>query len=213
MKRAYESIRPQLKTGDILLFSGRGFASNLIKLATWSKFSHVATVKVGKNGLRYCWESTTMNKGESGVQSTPLCEKLREYNGRVWVRRLHIGRGPEFYQAVDAYDLDIGGTRYESNLWELAGAAMPWRNTVDFTTIFCAEKEAEFLKRVGAIKTGLPSNEFTPADFSKKRGTVDDLMWAGTNGTWLGGEIELQTGPGVMTWDQEMAIAADERNI
>lgn len=213
MKQTYGAIRPTLRTGDILLFSGRGFASNLIKLATWSKFSHVATVNVGHNGLRYCWESTTMNEGTSGVQCTPLCEKLREYNGRVWVRRLHIGRGPEFYRQAQMYFDQIASKEYESNLWELAGAAMPWRNTVDFTTIFCAEKEAEFLKRVGAIETDLPSNEFTPADFSKKRGTVDDLMWAGTAGTWLGNEVELQTGSGVMTWNQEMAIATDERDI
>jgi len=40
----YEEIRGELKTCDILLFSGKGAISHGIKLFTFSKWSHVGMV-------------------------------------------------------------------------------------------------------------------------------------------------------------------------
>lgn len=42
----YSDIRHNLCTGDIVLFSGAGMVSNVIKWATRSKWSHVGMVIV-----------------------------------------------------------------------------------------------------------------------------------------------------------------------
>ena len=42
--KKYEDIRENLKTGDIVLFSGKGGISHGIKLVTNSKWSHVGMV-------------------------------------------------------------------------------------------------------------------------------------------------------------------------
>ena len=51
----YQDIRSQLKTGDILLFSGKGGISEGIKFFTLSKWSHV--------GMVYKFESELDPKG------------------------------------------------------------------------------------------------------------------------------------------------------
>ena len=47
----YEEIRGELKTCDILLFSGKGAISHGIKLFTFSKWSHVGMVSVSYTHL------------------------------------------------------------------------------------------------------------------------------------------------------------------
>lgn len=85
----YEDIRDQLKTGDILLFSGKGGISDGIKFFTRSQYSHVGMVyrlddPLDPNGTVFCWESTTLSdladadtgKLTKGVQRVELSERL-----------------------------------------------------------------------------------------------------------------------------------------
>ncbi|MDQ5908338.1 MAG: hypothetical protein QG599_429 [Pseudomonadota bacterium] len=85
----YETIRDQLKKGDVLLFSGKGGISEGIKFFTLSKWSHVGMVyrledPHDANGTVFCWESTTLNdladadsgKLTQGVQRVELSERL-----------------------------------------------------------------------------------------------------------------------------------------
>ena len=62
----YAEIRSQLKTGDVLLFSGQGAISEGIKFFTISKWSHVGLVyrfdgPLDPEGSIFCWESTTLS--------------------------------------------------------------------------------------------------------------------------------------------------------
>lgn len=163
----YESIRRDLKTGDILLFSGTGFVSWLIKRITFSKYSHVGMVYVIDRNV-YCWESTSLTKGRDGVQISLLSNKLLSYKGKVWVRHLTTNRSIEFYNAIDNFRDAVKKRRYEQNIWELMGSALPWKNKANLTTIFCSELVAEALKRACVIARGKPSNEYTPADFASE---------------------------------------------
>lgn len=44
MVTPYSLIRTQLKTGDLVLFSGKGAFSDIIKYGTLSKWSHIGMV-------------------------------------------------------------------------------------------------------------------------------------------------------------------------
>ena len=160
----YEDIRSELKTGDVLLFSGKGFVSWLIKLATFSQYSHVGMVYVIGRGV-YCWESTSISKHRDGVQISLLSNRLLSYKGTVSVRRLETNRDSDFYNSLEDFRQQVKGRKYEQNIWELMGAALPWRNTVNLVTIFCSELVAAAWQRMKVLKDDKPSNEYTPADF------------------------------------------------
>ena len=54
----YEDIRGDLRTGDIILFSGKGGISHAIKLTTNSKWSHVGMVlRLPESQAAFLWES------------------------------------------------------------------------------------------------------------------------------------------------------------
>jgi hypothetical protein len=65
---------------------------------------------------------------------------------------------------------ELDGRPFEQNTREfiMAGYDGPFgQNVADLTSVFCAELVAEALQRCDVIKPGLPSNEFTPADFAE----------------------------------------------
>ena len=93
----YESVRDCLKTGDIVLFSGKGGISHAIKLTTNSMWSHVGMVlRLPRSQAVFLWESTTLTnlkdaidgRVKHGVQLVLLSDRLRTYDGEVSIRRL-----------------------------------------------------------------------------------------------------------------------------
>jgi hypothetical protein len=55
---SYTDFRRVAKTGDQLLYQGKGWSSCLIKAGTQSKYSHCGTVIRMRDGSLYVWEST-----------------------------------------------------------------------------------------------------------------------------------------------------------
>lgn len=197
----YESIRAELKTGDIVLFSGKGGVSAGIKWATFSRWSHVGMVLVISEYDFVClWESTTLSDikdletGEprKGVQLVPLSGRVRQYEGEIAVRNL---QGVSFSDAdIDklmALRKKLARTPYERDKLELVKSAYDWpfgSNAEDLASLFCSELVAEAYQTLGLVrkgKTNKPSNEYTPADFSKD---AEDLPWLRGS---LGPEIVL----------------------
>jgi len=132
---AYHELRDELKTGDLILFSGKGAISNVIKLFSGGKWSHVGMVLrvPALDDAVLLWESTTLSDipdieselPTKGVQVVPLSQRLSKY------------RGGE-----------------------------------DLSSVFCSELVAEAYQAMGLLDEypdGLPSNEYTPIDFSDQR--------------------------------------------
>ena len=188
MKYRYE--RKNINTGDILLFSGKGLFSSLIRLATFSKISHVGIAYV-IGGDIYCWESTSLSKGKKGVQISLLSNRVQSYNGKIWVRHLQCKHTPLFYSGLRELRRELKDKPYERNIWELIGSAMPWRNKSNLKSVFCSELVAEAYKRMGILHTKLPSNEFTPKDF-ELGGQVDKLLRLNDEPACLGEEIKIK---------------------
>ena len=96
---SYQQLRKKIKTGDLVLFSGKGGVSDWIKLFTGSKFSHIGLALVlsdDDQDMVLLLESTTLNDIEDiesgqirrGVQLVPLSERVRTYKGKVYLRPL-----------------------------------------------------------------------------------------------------------------------------
>jgi len=72
-------VRPQLKSGDLMLCSGSAFFSNLIKDGTDSVFSHVAFIE----RVREIDRVVVLESVESiGIRTVPISRYLRDYDGK-----------------------------------------------------------------------------------------------------------------------------------
>jgi hypothetical protein len=198
MAESYTKLRDSLKTGDIVLFSGKGGISAGIKWATVSRWSHVGMIlTLPEYDFVTIWESTTLSNVEDldtktpvkGVQLVPLSARIQSYGGDIAVRQLS---GVELAQE-DARELmqlrrDIAGRPYEEDKIELIKAAYDGplgRNAEDLSSLFCSELVAEAYQRLGLLDETKHSNEYTPADFSEDEDL--DLLRGG-----LGAEIILK---------------------
>lgn len=194
----YSKIRDELKTGDIVLFSGKGAFSDLIKYASMSRWSHVGmVVKIPEYDFVTVWESTTLSNikdldtgnANKGVQLVPLSARVDKYSGGMSIRRLEgSDLGSAALSKLMTLRAELKGKRYERGKMELFKSLWDGKfglNEKDLSSIFCSELVAEAYQCLGLLDTDLPSNEYTPADFSSKK--MDELR----NGFYLGGEIEI----------------------
>jgi hypothetical protein len=95
---SYELARKEIKTGDILLCSGRYLVSELIKKASDSIFSHV--------GLLCYWNDRVVvleSVEDDGVRTVPLSHYLynyenskKKYNGELYIARHQAVGDPNF---------------------------------------------------------------------------------------------------------------------
>ncbi len=184
----YKEIRNELKTGDVILFSGKGGISDGIKFFTFSKWSHVGLVYKFNDSLDekdsvFCWESTTLSNLEDadtgkltkGVQRVELSERLEKCFAsgyEVSVRRLSQSLTDDMIRGLNDFRHEVSGRPYEKHMIELLRAAYGGifgENKEDLSSLFCSELVAEAYERMGLLTKALPSNEYTPKDFSAEK--------------------------------------------
>ncbi len=179
----YTEIRDQLRTGDLILYSGKQRISALIKALTFSRWSHVGmVVRLPTQDLIGVWESTKKGTGledldsgtaRKGVQFVVLSDRARTYKGRLAIRRLHDARlGDLDYQRLWKLRQDLREKPYETDRLELFKAVYdgPFgKNKEDLSSVFCSELVAEAYQTLGLLDEKKPSNEYVPADFSSSR--------------------------------------------
>ncbi|MDD5753754.1 MAG: YiiX/YebB-like N1pC/P60 family cysteine hydrolase [Methylococcales bacterium] len=184
----YKEIRDQLKTGDIILFSGKGGISDGIKLFTFSEWSHVGMVyrlndPFDERGSVFCWESTTLSNIEDadsgrltkGVQRVELSERLEKCFSsgyKICIRQLSKPLDDGMIRKLNEFRHEVSGRPYEKSKLELLKAAYDGifgLNKEDLSSLFCSELVAEAYQRMGLLTEALPSNEYTPKDFSIER--------------------------------------------
>jgi len=182
MEKAYSVMRNELKTGDVVLFSGKGAFSDIIKLGSLSKWSHVGMIlNLPEYDFLTVWESTTLSDvtdltsgiRRKGVQLVPLSSRVQKYGGNIAVRQLKGGDLPlNAVGKLMKLRSELRGKEYEQSKVELIKSAYdgPFgHNSEDLSSIFCSELVAEAYQSLGLLTEEKPSNEYTPADFSEKR--------------------------------------------
>ena len=174
----YMQYRELARTGDIVLFSGKGRISETIKWFSGSEWSHVGLVVRDYDDV-LLWESTTLatvadldsGMPRKGVQIVPLSARLESYDGDVAVRRAVQSLSVEQRCDLAVLRAAYKGRPYEESLCELASAAYdgPFgENTRDVSSLFCSELVAEAFIKFGWLppQSKKPSNEYTPGDFA-----------------------------------------------
>jgi hypothetical protein len=177
---SYQQICPDMDTGDLVLFSGKGRVSFGIRLATRSRWSHVGmAIRFSGSAEVFLWEATAEQSNrdavEAGVRLMPLRERLRRYKGEVAVRHLDVHRAPERLSALHAFRAEVEGRPYEQSRLELLRSVYegPFgANREELSSIFCSELVAAAYQRMGLLADHPPSNEYTPADFSSDAGLI-----------------------------------------
>ena len=185
---SYDEIRPELKTGDVLLFSGKGFVSWSIKFGSYfgrifrrkrsgrPRWSHVGMIVRNESGV-FLYESTTLStvkdtltgRKVQGVQLVLLSERLRGYKGKVAL--LAGPRLPEGSEAVLRHmRQEFKGTPYEESKLELLRSLVDIgrENKADTSSMFCSELVATAYQRMGFSGSFPdPANEYIPSDFEE----------------------------------------------
>jgi hypothetical protein len=172
----YSRIRNNLRTGDLILFSGRGFISWIIQKFTRSRWSHIGMIiKESEFDMTLLWESTTLSKiktihGEEkrGVAIRPLSEVVNGYKGIIGLRLLRERLTEVNIETLKDLRKEFKNKDYERSTLELFRSAYDWvggSNRRDLSSVFCSELVAEAYQRFGFLTLEIPSNEYTPSDF------------------------------------------------
>lgn len=204
----YSSVRADLDTFDIALWSGSGQLSNFIKRCTFSTWSHCGLIIKMPGDLLMLWEST-IDDTCNGVQLTPLSKSVY---GTVAIRKMNIQRTPELFDRLMAVRKELDGRQFEDSWREflLAGYDGPFgSNTRDLTTLFCSELVSETLQRVGILGNSLPSNEYTPKDFSSEAAKPLDLLLGAT----LSDEVMLVQSESLSKQSAKGAVKINDRGL
>lgn len=204
---AYHDLRPLLRTGDLVLFSGVGRVSRWIQLLTRSPWSHVGLIiQLAAIDMVLLWESTTLadvpdldaGRPVRGVQLVGLRERLATYRGRVAVRRLAPPLTLGQRRKLGRFRSLVTGRPYEQRrvaLFKSAWDGPLGDNRDDLSSLFCSELVAAAYQAIGLLPTeadgGLPASEYTPADFAQDAPRPLQLL----NGAGLGPEIDIEREP------------------
>ncbi len=177
----YQDVRPLMKAGDVIAFSGKGNFSEIIKWATRAPVSHVGVILQTKllidgdpqSGVfNQIIESTSLN-GFSGVSISRLSDRLDTYEGEIWWLPLR----KSIYDLMDKkkfYDFLLHQVRKEYDMPQAVKSALDaldcvpvignaTHNIEDFSNFFCSELVAAGLEAAGAIST-INASEVTPID-------------------------------------------------
>lgn len=171
-----------LRTGDLILFSGTCFVSRLVRLFTRSKWSHIGMVIIDPAyPIPLIYEAShgtsligiDVKRQTSGVQLLLLRDRIRTFRGDMVVRRLQ-GTSISLENRADLLSLrkELVGRPFEQSKWQLVAAEfdsyfLPRGH--DLSSVFCSELVAECYKTMGLLGQDLPSNKYSPADFSADR--------------------------------------------
>lgn len=181
--------RPIAQPGTPVIFAGRELISRAIAMRTcsWEQLfrriwaSHVGVVFALDQELLLC-ESTTLDdepcciKGKriKGVQAHPLAERIKHYDGRVWICTPRWSLAEVLEERSDyltSLVLEKLGTKYDA-VGALVTGIDPWKSTYHFSPhrFFCSELVAWLLDRVGAppVSKILRPGLVTPAEIARE---------------------------------------------
>lgn len=179
----YERYRPQMKTGDVLAFSGKSRTSRIVRWATRSPYSHVALLwrarlPGGFGASVMLIESTTLvdlpdaltRRVHKGVQLHFVSQRVSAYDGRIWWVPLREPLRPTAQRKMEAWLRQTHCKQVPYDLAQAIGAgfdlldALGLANEPDFSALFCSELVARALQVAGVLDPGVNASELTPAD-------------------------------------------------
>lgn len=171
----------ELETGDIILFNGNYFMSHIIEYFTSSIYSHVGIIlknpDLGDATFKgiYLLESgrentpdPENNRIKKGVQIINLEEKIKNFNGQIYVRKLHCTRDKEFYEKIKNIHSAVHNIPYDLNPidWIKADLQLDIGNTHKTNTYWCSALVTYVYVKLGFLDKNIPWSLISPQDLS-----------------------------------------------
>jgi len=163
------SVIDKCDTGDILLFSGRSHAENVMKWCTDSIFSHVALV-VRINNEPYLFESDIGQTFKSGVRLIPLRTKLKKYKGYSiggWKTLLTQRPNPDEIKkyTINHQNIDMDNFIFT---WWVSDYMFLYDLFKQDNKAFCSEVIVDCLRTVSHFDTDKVSSWYDPGSFFER---------------------------------------------
>tara|TARA_B100000401_G_scaffold418263_1_gene341977 strand:+ start:48 stop:638 length:591 start_codon:yes stop_codon:yes gene_type:complete len=171
----------ELETGDIILFSGNYFLSYIVEYFTKSIYSHVGVVLKNPNlgdakfkGI-YLLESGFENTPDpenhrikKGVQIINLEDKIKNYRGRIYVRKLHCTRDKKFYEKIIEIHSTVHNIPYDLNPidWIKGYFKIDIGNTQKENTYWCSALVSFVYVELGFLNKNIPWTLISPKELS-----------------------------------------------
>ena len=155
--------------GDIIGFSGRGFLSDLINVATYGVprygLSHVGIIGEWRDEL-YLFESTTLDDEEcailgkriNGVQAHPIERRITNYDGKVWHYPLCRELSQDESLSLSGFLFWALGLPYDNiGAFRSGGLGFSFVESLlrpaNLSSIYCSELAAAAHHHIGRLKT------------------------------------------------------------
>ncbi len=204
---AYQEIRNDLKTGDIVLMHGLYASSRVIETVEDSLWSHSAIIVLADdigidagNDNILLWESATpspvidiiQGKTKSGPMLVKFSERLKhnfthKEDSKLAIRHLYTERNKKMFDNLKNLIPEVHNAtfpdKYQEKINPTKGRVFNEQTSLD--TIFCSELVAYTYIKLGLLTAMHPVNSYFPVDFTNKL-SVELLKRA-----WLGNEILL----------------------
>ena len=187
-------------TGDIILFHGATYGGNCfsnflscaIETCTRSNYSHCGIVIKDPTftpeplkGL-YILESTGLehvpdgvdDEDKFGVQLRDLREVIRNYDGKVYWRRLSCNRTPDFYKKLASAHSIVHNRPYDAG-FDYLKALFNWHigDLQKENTFFCSALVAFMYVAWNLLPRETPWSIITPTDLSEEKHRLVKLDW------------------------------------
>ncbi len=183
--------RARARTGDLLLFSGRGRDSSVVNAWSGRRWTHVGmVVRDSDTGQLYIYHSDACphrrnasdGKYKSGVQLNDLRLYLETYPGSAFHRPLY----GETYTSASIVPLirAFHGIVFNQNWVELLrctqgrGGGIFGSKEERVDALFCSQFVAHLYYHMGIIGDDVPFNEYHPASFAGEL----DVDWSDGHG-------------------------------
>lgn len=170
-----------LDTGDMILFNGNYFVSNIVEYITGSIFSHVGVIIKNPiffdkklDGL-YLLESGYEDQNDVenerhklGVQLTDFTKLYNTYDGKIFVRKLECNRDKEFYEKIDQIHSDVHNVPYDINIidWFKAGLNIDIGDIQKRNMYWCSALTCYIYVKLGFLDKDIPWTLIKPQDLS-----------------------------------------------
>lgn len=165
-----------LQTGDVLLFSGKGLSSQVIRWFTGNHWTHVGVVvrldDIGEPLLlesNLTPESVDLFSGKplSGISLVQIERKLADYQGDIVIRRRQgEPLTPWQKRLLRRLVKRLYRRPYRHYLWRQVIDHLPGVRRRDYSAMFCSELVAELYRRLGWLPQDVRCGGFVPGHFA-----------------------------------------------
>jgi hypothetical protein len=172
--------------GDVFVFSGIDAPSTVVKLATSSKYVHVAIVLsvcqsspsstqadpilIAESHIDISLPSVGTGRRTLGVQTQWLSKRLATVHGSVWWAALKTTPEPINLQQMQAWLLEAEKQRIPYDFPQAIATGLPLLDQIgieipeDYSALFCSELVTHALQLAGVLDESINPSEQTPTD-------------------------------------------------